>query len=213
MNTYSKYCPNVYLAKTEDTFQKGDTIFVQTKYGKENECIVFNLIFQRDGFNYYSIVRSDGFNAQEYAKRRAERLQSVAHNAEVKSDLFRERSNQHADFLRLAEPIKVGHHSEKRHRKIIEDARRNFGKSYELGKRAEEYQARSEYWEKRASIINLSMPESLDFFEFKLEEARIVHHEIKTGIRPKLHSYSLAYANKDVKDLEKKVELATLLWA
>lgn len=35
MNTYAKYCPNVFLAKCEEQYQKGDIITVTTKYGKE----------------------------------------------------------------------------------------------------------------------------------------------------------------------------------
>lgn len=34
MNTYSKYCPNVFLAKCTDRHEKGDTVLVTTKYGK-----------------------------------------------------------------------------------------------------------------------------------------------------------------------------------
>ena len=73
MNTYYKFAPNVFLAKCDEKHEKGETIEVTTKYGKENECIVFNLIYERDGFYYYSIVRADGFNVQEWAKQRAER--------------------------------------------------------------------------------------------------------------------------------------------
>lgn len=42
MNTYSKYVPNVFLAKCSEKHEKGEVIEVTTKYGKENECIVFN---------------------------------------------------------------------------------------------------------------------------------------------------------------------------
>ena len=73
MNVYSKFCPNVFLAKCEEKYEKGEVIEVTTKYGKKNECIVFNLIYEKDGFYYYSIVRADGFNVQEWAKQRAER--------------------------------------------------------------------------------------------------------------------------------------------
>jgi hypothetical protein len=41
------------------------------KYGKEHDCIVFNLIGEKEGFFYYSIVRVDGFNQQEWAKKKA----------------------------------------------------------------------------------------------------------------------------------------------
>jgi hypothetical protein len=122
MNTYSKFCPNVYLAKCEPQYEKGETILVKTKYGKENECIVFNLIYSRDGFHFYSIVRADGFNQQEWAKRRAERLNAAAANAEKRSDAYWAAADEGKDFLSLGEPIKVGHHSEKRHRALIEPA-------------------------------------------------------------------------------------------
>lgn len=47
MNVYSKFCPNVFLAKCEEKYEKGKVIEVTTKYGKENECIVFNLIYEK----------------------------------------------------------------------------------------------------------------------------------------------------------------------
>ncbi len=71
MNTYYKFAPNVFLAKCDQAYKKGDVINVQTKYGKENESIVFNAMGQKDGFFYYSIVRADGYNIQERAKAKA----------------------------------------------------------------------------------------------------------------------------------------------
>jgi hypothetical protein len=136
MNTYSKFCPNVFLAKCPERHEKGEVIQVTTKYGKENESIVFNLIFERDGFYYYSIVRADGFNVQEWAKRKAERLETASQNANQKGDNYYKASNKDSDFLRLGEPIKVGHHSEKRHRKIIEQAHNNMSKFIEYDKKS-----------------------------------------------------------------------------
>jgi hypothetical protein len=137
MNTYYKFCLNVFLAKCDAKHEKGETILVTTKYGKENESIVFNLIFERDGFFYYSIVRADGFNVQEWAKRRAERRLDWAATAERKSEEYFKASNKDSDFLSLGEPIKIGHHSERRHRKAIEDAWNNMGKSVSLTRKPE----------------------------------------------------------------------------
>lgn len=47
MNTYYKFCPNVFLAKCDEKHEKGEVIEVTTKYGKENESIVFNLISRK----------------------------------------------------------------------------------------------------------------------------------------------------------------------
>lgn len=212
MNTYYKYVPNVFLAKCDEKHERGEEIAVTTKYGKENDCIVFNLIFERDGFYYYSIVRSDGFNVQEWAKRKAERRREWAASAERKGREYYERSNKDRDFLSLGEPIKVGHHSEKRHRRMIEDAWNNMGKSVSFNYKVSEHERVAEYWEAKANTINLSMPESIDFYEQRLEVAKEYHEGLKSGKYPRDHSYSLAYAKKEVNELQKKYELANKLW-
>lgn len=212
MNTYSKYCPNVFLAKCTEKHEKGEVINVATKYGKENECIVHNIVYSKDGFFYYSIVRADGMNAQEYAKKRVERLAGYAANAESKSGEYYKKSNKDRDFLSLAEPIKVGHHSEKRHRKIIQQAWDNMGKSVEYSNKAEEYKSRAEYWQSRESIINLSMPESLEYFEYKVEEAKMYHEKLKSGEIELPHSLAMGYAKKAVNEFVKKLEIAKRLW-
>lgn len=212
MNTYSKFCPNVFIAKCDSQHEKGETILLTTKHGKEISCIVFNLIYQKDGFFFYSIVREDGFDFQEWAKNRADRLKSFAGNAERKSNQQYEASNEGQEFLSLGEPIKVGHHSEKRHRALIERNHNRMGKSIEFSKKADEYNSRAEYWENKAENINLSMPESVEYFENKLESARKLHQGLKDGSIERSHSFSLTYANKDVKELEKNLELAKRLW-
>ena len=212
MNTYHKFAPNVFLAKCDEKHERGEEIAVTTKHGKENDCIVFNLIFERDGFYYYSIVRSDGFNVQEWVKRKAERRREWAASANRKSHEYYEKSNKDADFLSLGEPIKVGHHSERRHRKAIEDAWNNMGKSVEFSDKAKEHEDKAAYWDARANTINLSMPESIDFYEHKLEKVKEYHEGLKSGKYPREHSYSLTYAKKEVNELQKKYELAVKLW-
>lgn len=212
MNVYSKFCPNVFLAKCEEKYEKGEVIEVTTKYGKENECIVFNLIYEKDGFYYYSIVRADGFNVQEWAKQRAERRRMWAASAEQKSNEYYEKSNKDRDFLSLGEPIKVGHHSERGHRKMIDDAWNNMGKSVEFSDKAVEHERVAKYWDKKAEVINLSMPESIDYYEYKLEKAKEYHEGLKSGKYPREHVYSLTYAKKAVNDMQKNYDTAKRLW-
>jgi hypothetical protein len=213
MNTYAKYAPNVFVAKCSEKHESGETIQVQTKYGKEHDCIVYNLVKEgTDGFFYYSIVRADGYNAQEHARRKREKLEIAAMNAEKKSSSYFKAANKDKDFLSLGEPIKIGHHSEKRHRKLFENAHRNMSKCVEFSNKSEDYLERSNYWANREGTINLSMPESLEFYEFELEKAIKEHEGLKNGSIPVSHSYSIVYANKKVKDLEKKVKLALALW-
>ena len=213
MNTYSKYAPNVFLAKCQEKHEKGKTISLTTKYGKENECIVFNLIGEKDGFYFYSIVRADGFNAQEFANKKANRLQNAALTAEKKSDSYYKASNKDSDFLSLGEPVKVGHHSEKRHRKIIEQADNNMRKSIEFSEKASDYESRIDYWASRANTINLSMPKSIEFYGFQLEKAKANHEGLKNGTIERGHSFSMTYAKKEVNEIEKKLKIAKQLWA
>lgn len=212
MNTYYKFAPNVFLAKCTEKHEKGETIQIETKYGKKHDCIVFNLIAEKDGVFYYSIVRADGFNHQEWAKKRAEKLQNAATNALNKSNSYWEASNEGADFLRLGEPIKVGHHSEKRHRALIERNHNRMHKSVEFQKKAESYESRIDYWESKANEINLSMPESLDYYEFEFERAKKTHEGLKDGSIKREHSFSLTYAKKKLNEIEGKLKLAKKLW-
>jgi hypothetical protein len=214
MNTYKKYCPNVFVAKCSETHKKGDTINVTTKYGKENEHIVFNRVGTDDEGNfYYSIIRADGYNIQERAKAKAERYKKWSDSASEKSRKKWEESHEGKDFLALAEPIKVGHHSEKRHRALIERNHKRMDKSMELLRKSEEHDLKAEYWESKAMEINLSMPESLEYFEYKLEAAKMRHEGLKNGTIERRHSYDLTYAKKAVNDLIKKFNTAQKLWA
>lgn len=212
MNTYQKFAPNVFVAKCEEQYEKGQTITLTTKYGKENECIVFNLVGQKDGYFFYSIVRADGFNRQEWAKRKAERLENYAANAEKKSLEYYEASQEGKDFLSLVEPIKIGHHSEKKHRALIERNHNRFGKFVELDNKAKQYEERAEYYSKLENKIDLSMPESIEYFEHKLEEAKLNHEGLKNGTIERAHSFSLTYAKKAVNEAEKNLKLALKLW-
>lgn len=213
MNTYYKYAPNVFVAKCSEMHEKGETITLTTKYGKEHECVVFNLVGKdKDGNFFYSIVRADGFNYQEYCKQRAERFQKWSASAEKKSTEYWEASHEGRDFLSLGEPIKIGHHSEKRHRALIQRNHNRMAKSVEQTKIAEQHESKADYWERKAKDINLSMPESIEFYEYKLEVAKEKHKYLKDNPDKRSHSYSLTYANKEVKEVEKNLELAVKLW-
>ncbi len=212
LNTYKKYCPNVFLAKCPQSHKKGEVIILTTRHGKENPSIVHNLIFERDGFYYYSITREDGFNAQTRAEKKAEKYEAWAAARERKSTEFYEASQEGRDFLSLGEPIKVGHHSEKRHRALIERNHARMAKSVENQDQADKWAQKAKYWANRTDIINLSMPESIEFFKYKLEEAEKTHAYLKANPDKRPHAYALTYAKKDVNKFKKNLKMAQKLW-
>lgn len=87
------------------------------------------------------------------------------------------------------------------------------GKSVEFSDKAKEYQNRSEYWESKTATINLSMPECLDYYEFKIEQAKEKHEGLKNGTIERAHSFSLTYSKKELNELEKKLVIAKKLWS
>ncbi|HDR1805566.1 DUF3560 domain-containing protein [Pasteurella multocida] len=212
MNTYAKFAPTVFVAKCTEKYNKGDVATITSKYGKETEVVIHNLVKQVGDTFFYSFTRKDGENSQTYAVKKAERYQGYANNALKRSQQYCEAANEGREFLRLAEPIKVGHHSEKRHRALIERNNKRMDKAVEEANKAESYDDRIEYWQRMADKIDLSMPESLGFFQVKLEEAKAKHQDLKDNPEKREHPCSLTYARKAVNDLEKKVKLAQVLW-
>lgn len=212
MNTYTKYCPNVWVAKCSEKHEKGDEIIVTTKHGKENECIICNFLYEKEGFFYYSITRADGFNSQERARAKAEKYEEWADKARQRSDEAFERSENAVAGIPMGQPILVGHHSERAHRAAIDKSWAAMGKSVEEMHKAEAHESKAEYWERIADKIDLSMPESIEYFEHKLEVAKEYHEGVKSGKYPRRHAYTLTYAKKAVNDAQKCYDIAVKLW-
>lgn len=100
MNTYYKFAPNVFLAKCEEMHKKGEEILVTTKYGKENESIVFNLILEKDGF---IITPSPGLMALTFknglSKERNADVNGPYQQCKKVMSIFRNRINIEIFFL------------------------------------------------------------------------------------------------------------------
>ena len=146
---------------------------------KEVECEVYNLVLQKDDKYFYSIVRTD---EQSYAERKAERYNNAALKNQVKSNDKWRAAEEGKDFLVLGEPIKVGHHSEKRHRALIERNWKRYEKAVKLADKAAEQKSKAEYWETKSKEITLAMPESLEYFSARLEKAVEYHKGLKTEV-------------------------------
>ena len=212
MNTYLKYCPNVFVAKCEEQHEKGEEIVLTTKYGKENICIVWNFLGAKDGCFLYSITRADGFNSQERARAKAERYEGWADAARQRSEEAFEKSQKAVEGIPFGQPILVGHHSEGMHRAAIRRSDQAMGKSVEESNKAEAHESKAEYWRRMEGKIDLSMPESIEYFRHKVEEAREYHEGLKSGKYPKRHMYAVTYAKKAVNEAEANLNMAIRLW-
>lgn len=210
MNKFKKYCPNVWIAECEEEYEKGDIIELTTKYNKEIECEVYNFLGKTSTEKYlYSIVRLED---ESYAERKARKYNNASFKNIAKRDEKFNQAQEGREFLVLGEPIKVGHHSERGHRALLERNENRMRKAFEFEDKAKEQQQKAEYWEAKANEITLAMPESLEYFEYELEKAEKHHKDLKDNPEKRRHSYDLTYAKKYVNELKKKVEIAKVLW-
>ena len=213
MNTYQKYCPNVWVAKCDEKHTKGEEIILTTKRGSENECIVWNFLGETaDGRYLYSITRSDGYNTQERARVKAERYEEWADKANERSNAAFQRSENAVANIPFGQPILVGHHSERAHRAAIKKSWAAMDKSVEEADKAKAHESKAEYWRRMEDKIDLSMPESIEFYTHKLETAKEYHEGLKSGKYPKQHMYSVTYAKNAVNEAQKNLNLAIKLW-
>lgn len=92
----------------------------------------------------------------ERAEDRAERLAGYASNAAARSDAAYQAAHRIADGIPMGQPILVGHHSERRHRRDIERMHNGMRRSIAEERKAEHYAERAEtaerYQERRESV-------------------------------------------------------------
>lgn len=205
--------PTTFVLETESEYQKEDLVEYTTKYGKEIELIIFKLVKSVNGKNYYSYERSDGKCRKSILEARAEKRRAWASANERKSNESWESSKEGRDFLVLAEPIKIGHHSETRHRKLIERNAKRMDKSVEYSKKAESHEWKASNIEsKLKSELPIDTPDCLELVEEALFNAKELHLFYKNNPEERKHSFSLTYAKKKVNELTKRLEIANNLW-
>lgn len=80
---------------------------------------------------------------QEAADRKAARLEGWAASAEKKADALKVANEPYSSWEFITEPIKIGHHSESRHRRLRERISQRMDKEMELRNRAAELRRRA----------------------------------------------------------------------
>lgn len=213
MNTYVKYCPNVFVAACDEQHSRGDIIEMTTARGKTHDCEVWNHLGQKsDGRHLYSITRCDGTNHQTRAAARAQKYEDWATAAQQRSNDAFQRSEDAVAGIPFGQPILVGHHSESHHRAALKRSDMAMRKCVQESDKARSHEGKAEYWERKAEVIDLSMPESIEYFEAELAKAEEYHAGVKSGKYPRQHAYTLTYAKKAVNELREKVDIARKLW-
>lgn len=83
-----------------------------------------------------------------YAKKRLEKWENKQEKKELESQTT-SLSQVERDFLRLWEPVKIWHHSQRRHEKLLEKVNKDWERRWQAHKEAEEAEDKKEYWEEK----------------------------------------------------------------
>lgn len=212
MENIFKKISGVFLMESDNAdFKHLDETEIKTKYGKVIEVIVWKKIGSKDGKNYYSVIRGDGLNRSAWLAKKAERRLATAEKLKQKSDEYYDKSRKDHDFLVLGEPIKVGHHSEKRHRRAIEEAQNNMSKSCLAANKAREYEFKAETLQHRLEKeINLDTPESVGLLVERLEYLERQRQDLKND--NETAPCQLKNLGANIRRYRERLETAKKLW-
>jgi hypothetical protein len=118
---------------------------------------------------------------QDYTQRREERIErfeSRAAAAEVESNAAYNHSHEIISAIPTGQPILVGHHSEKHHRRDLDKADRLMHKSLEADEKANYYQGKAEAARKN-SAISSDDPDALNKLQDKLQQLQAAQERDK----------------------------------
>ena len=83
-------------------------------------------------------------NRKEKQQARAERYEELARKAETQSTQAWEKSHEMVSHIPMGQPILVGHHSERGHRRLLDRSWNKMGESVKLGEKADYYRQKAE---------------------------------------------------------------------
>ena len=139
---------------------------------------------------------------EERRKRRIERYKELSLKAQERSSQY---SNSNANrILQIApgQPILVGHHSEKRHRRLIKKAQDDIRKSIEEDNKSNFYKERAENAE-NSKVIYSDDPQAIIKLKEKLER---LENE-RASIKAREHStWELTNIGATIRETKKRIE-------
>ena len=155
---------------------------------------------------------------KEKQQEKLERYQELAEKAKEKSEDHYETAHRIADVIPLGQPILVGHHSEKRHRRDLDRIHNNHRKSIEEAEKAKYYKNKAQ------NIINPKQissddPEAIQKLQEKLKEMEKERENIKKENKearklkekPLHPSFVLRNLSANIRRVKERIEYLTEL--
>lgn len=141
----------------------------------------------------------------DYEERRQKRIEKYKRLSEKAEAEANARSNSNAQRILMmtpGQPILVGHHSEKKHRRLIEKAHNDMRKSIELSEKSDYYKSRAKNAE-NSNVIYSDDPEAIAKLKEKLER---LENE-KASIKAREHEkWELTNIGANIRETKLRIE-------
>jgi hypothetical protein len=119
---------------------------------------------------------------EERKQRRIDNANARAAKADKESTAAYNRASEISSYIPMGQPILVGHHSEKRHRRDLEKIDNNMRKSVQLSDKADYYREKAEAIEAAAEyVISSDDPNALEKLRTKLENMQKMQELMKAA--------------------------------
>jgi hypothetical protein len=117
-------------------------------------------------------------NFEENREKRIERFEKLSEKASKQSDEAYKQSHRMTENIPMGQPILVGHHSEKGHRRLLDKSWNKLGQSVKLSEKSEYYKDKAESAKNNASISS-DDPNALEKLQQKLTVLEKLQEKMK----------------------------------
>ena len=151
-------------------------------------------------------------NYHEKKSKKIKRYKELAKKAREKGQEHRESSNKITDMIPTGQPILVGHHSEKKHRRDLQRSDNHMRKNLDYQKKAEYYEDKAKASENNKSISSddpeaiTKLEEKLKNMEIKREKIKQYNKTAKKESKEKVDGYVLTNLNANIRATKKRIE-------
>ena len=139
---------------------------------------------------------------QERQERKKEIYQERVEQAVQRSQAHYKRHNDLASVIPMGQPILIGHHSEKRHRKDLDRIDNEMKKSIQEDEKADYYRNKINNIDNNKAISS-DDPKAIEKLQAKVKELE----DAKVKVKARQHEwYELPYLNADIKRLKNRIK-------
>ena len=156
-------------------------------------------------------------NHEDRRQRRIERYRELAEKNRERANQLQEESGAAVAGVPFGQPILVGHHSERRHRRDLERSRNKMGQAIEAEKKADYYEGKAASAECNRAISS-DDPEAITKLKEKIEKAETNQTRMKAinAAHRKYHKNRDSLDKAELSEAEKdaiRTCLAPCVWA